>query len=155
MRKIFLISLILFALFAGCKKYPDGPLISFRSAEKRLYGSYHLTQYDVNGVDSLNLYYDSLPYRSMFFYDYMKYSNVFTVDGYTTNNKTCDLFWEWSLTNKNKTLKVNETSGTTIGTGPFGINKTPEWTILKLTNKETKMKTTFNGKEYSITLKKL
>ena len=60
MKKLILIFIVLAAITEGCKKYEDGPLISFRSVRNRLYGDYTLTKYTVNGVDSLSLYNDSL-----------------------------------------------------------------------------------------------
>ena len=58
------------------------------------------------------------------------------------------------LLGNNKTLRVDKANGASIGTGPFGINKTPEWEILRLTNTDIKMKTNYNGKEYEVFLEK-
>jgi len=60
--------------------------------------------------------------------------------------------WICSLIDKNKFLNAYGSAGLSIGTGPFGIGKEPEWEILRLTNKELYMKTTYNGKEYYVEL---
>ena len=60
MKKLLIILIVITAITEGCKKYEEGPCFSLRSAKKRLYGTYTLTQYTVNGVDSLSLFNDSL-----------------------------------------------------------------------------------------------
>jgi hypothetical protein len=153
MKKLILLLLVITAISTGCKKYPDGPLISLRTAKHRLYGTYLLTQYTVNGVDSLNHYYDSLSLNFHFFYEDVYGHDQCDIIGNRKDGKWCDLSWDWNLVNHNKTLNITS-SGYANGTGPFGTNKLPQWNILRLTNKETEMKTTYNGKEYSIKLEK-
>ena len=152
MKKLVLLLLVITAITAGCKKYPDGPLISFRSAEKRLYGTSKLTTYTVNGVDSLSLYYDSLCLNFRFWYNDVSYHNDCNIEGRRKDGNLCILIWTWDLINSNKILKVTS-SGGGLGTGPFGNNKTPEWEILELKWNDIKMQTNYNGKEYYIELK--
>jgi hypothetical protein len=40
MKKSILFLIIIASITAGCKKYPDGPLISLRSAKGRLFGGH-------------------------------------------------------------------------------------------------------------------
>ena len=39
-------------IFSGCKKYKDGPLISFRSKTERIANTWKFQKYIVNGIDS-------------------------------------------------------------------------------------------------------
>jgi len=58
MNKYSVILLFVFcaSFFTGCKKYYDGPLISFRSKEKRLINTWHLESYLINNVDKTVCY---------------------------------------------------------------------------------------------------
>jgi len=156
MKKLILLLLVITAIFTGCKKYPDGPLISLRSAKSRLYGIYTLTQYTVNGVDSLNHYYDSLSLNFHFYYEDVYGYDDCDMSGQRRDGNISTLVWSWELTDHNKILKITS-SGTNFkgwSSGPFRNNVLPEWKILRLTNKETEMETTYNGKEYFIKLEK-
>ncbi len=153
MKKIIFLLIIIAAVSEGCKKYPDGPLISFRSAKNRLYGSYKLTQYTVDGIDSLNLFNDSIQAGLALAYDNVDQINNGNITWYNGSGKYSTVYFEWELNNHNKNLQFTYAEGS-IGTGPFGINKTPNWTIKQLTNKETKWKINFDNKEYFIDLVK-
>jgi hypothetical protein len=159
-RKIF--TLIIFAgLFSNCKKYEDGPLISLRSPIKRIYGTYSLYKYEVNGTDSLSLFKDSLFNVLKFFYDENTNTDGCTINGVRIDGKTSCLVWTWKLEKNNTTLRVVYSSCLTglgitswpSGTGPFSDKVKPEWKILRLTNSELKMNTNYNGKEYLIDLR--
>ena len=54
MNKQILCVALVAMLFASCKKYPDGPWVSFRSRKARLEGKRKIEQYLVNGIDSTN-----------------------------------------------------------------------------------------------------
>ena len=59
-KNIFVLTLIL-ALFSSCSKFEDGPKISLRSIEKRIYGTYRIEYFSKNGTDLTsywNQYYD-------------------------------------------------------------------------------------------------
>ena len=153
MKKIILILIAITALTEGCKKYEEGPCFSLRSAEKRLYGTYMLTQYAVNGIDSLALYKDSLGLNFIFGFDNGNDENICTIRGLSSDEKEVDMCCGWKLKNHNKDLDMNHLSGNSYGTGPFNKNTITEWKILRLTNSELKMKTSYNNKEYLIELK--
>ena len=57
---------------------------------------------------------------------------------------------KWKLVNDNKIIEITETIGNTLNAyGPFRKYYYPRWELIRLTNDEMKMKTTFsNGKEY-------
>ena len=59
MKKLFLIAIVTTIVFSGCKKYKEGPLISFRAVEKRITGTWQITEFTSDGVDSLQYYNDS------------------------------------------------------------------------------------------------
>ena len=152
--KISVIFSILFLLiFISCKKYPEGPCISFRSAKSRIYGDHMLTVLTDNGVDELSQYYDSLGTGFQFNYDDFSKVDACSIHGETKLGWSSDLVWTWDLTNDNKILKITSSGGYRPSWGPFGTNILPEWEILRLTKKEIKLKTTYNGKEYDISLK--
>jgi len=151
MKKSLLVILLLTVIIGGYR-YEDGPLISFRSAENRLYGNYTLTNYTVDGEDQLNQYYDSLCKNFNIYYEGVSSNrDVCDIIGFRKDGKYSAVVWTWQLINKNKTFKVTSSDGN-IGTGPIGDNKNPAWEILRLTNKDIRMKTTYNGKEYLIEL---
>lgn len=111
-------------------------------------GQYELVELSTNGVDELDLYSDSLEKQFYFFLhdDHWKICHV-------ANNA---INWLWRLYEDERFLKV-ETSGAYSpekSWGPFKDNVKPLWEILRLTNRELKMKTTYNDKEYVIVLKK-
>jgi hypothetical protein len=155
MKKTLLVILLLVGTFEGCKKYEDGPFISLRSAKHRLYGEYTLTTLNVDGEDQLNQYYDSLGKRFHFFFEDVNYYYDCDMSGFRKDGGLSTLVWTWSFTNKNKFLRITSSGGNYPGWsyGPFRNNYLPEWEILQLTNKEVKMKTTYNSKEYLIDLK--
>ena len=154
MKKTLLLCLILAAVVCGCKKYEDGPLISFRSAYSRMDGAHTLTKYTVDGVDSLSHFKDSL--GTGFNFEHIENHkdmdiNIWVCDIGSMAGKH-SLGWVWTLTYKHTALKINSSSSESVGTGPFGNNKTPTWSILELKMDVIKMKTDYCGKTYEIEL---
>jgi len=155
MKKVIFLFIILAAITEGCKKYPEGPWISFHSAKDRLFGTHTLTKYTVNGVDSLSLFNDSMPNNFYFYYEDVYSKNVLIISGYRNDGKGCIINCTWELSANNTILNITSSggnSGGTVGTGPFGNNIKPSWAILKLKKTDIVMKTTYNGKEYLIEL---
>jgi len=153
---IITILLVIAGVSEGCKKYEEGPLLSFRSAKNRLYGKYILTSYSIDGTDSLYSYYDSLSLNFHFYYEDNYGYDICSMLGKRKDGGMSTLVWRWDLINKNKVLKVNYSDGNYPGwsSGPFRNHILPEWEILRLTNKEVKMITNYNSKEYLIKLEK-
>lgn len=150
---IILYGIILLTLLNSCSKYEDGPCISFRTPEKRIYGTYKLITYEVNGIDSLNYLYDSLGLIFKFFYDDINYKNICLNDDFRKDGLGSCLIWTWDLVNKAKILKINSSSCCTK-VGPFGYAILPEWDILKLKSNKVHLKTFINNKEYYVEFKK-
>jgi hypothetical protein len=141
MKKIILFLIIIIAITCGCEKY----------TLNKIYGFYTLSTYTVNGIDSLNLYKDSLGSDFHFFYNDVYYNNEFTITGFRNDNNNVPVVCKWELINNNKTLKILTSTGC-IGTGPIGRDKHQEWSILKLRQSYIKLKTNYNEKVYLIEL---
>jgi hypothetical protein len=155
MKKLILFLIVLAAIVEGCKKYPDGPWLSLRTAKGRLYGTHTLTKYTVNGVDSLSLYEDSLSTSFNFYLGSYNGTEVCNMQGLRKDGLGSDLAWYWTLEDHNKSLLVTWAGGDLPGfrcTGPFGAGRCPEWQILKLYHDDIIMQTTYNGKQYLIEL---
>ena len=143
MKKIILILLAIAAIASSCEKYNLN----------RIYGYYTLTSYQVNGVDSLSLYKDSLGVNFQFYYEEVNSANGLLIDGNRTDGNYTHVICQWNLKNHFTILEIKTAYGN-YGTGPIGYMRTPEWEILSLKN-EFKMKTTYNGKEYVVELKQI
>jgi hypothetical protein len=146
-----LVGLSLMSLTA-CQPYEDGPVLSFKSAEKRIFGLYHLTEYTVDGVDSISLYNDSLSLVFDFYYNDVDAVNALAISGSRADGGGCNVYWHWHLSDDELQLIVDDAPGLSIGTGPFGKGRIGSWTLLRLKSKEIKMKTTYNNKEYQVLL---
>jgi len=154
MKKLLLTLLTLTALIDGCK-YKDGPMISFRSVEKRLDGTWQVIEYTSNGIDSLQNFKDSCGYNMKIHFppDYYNIDiSFYTVAG---NNSSSSLGngGRFHFSNNNKIMYVdfNKTSFKSIG--PIGGGES-KWEILKLTMTKFKISTDFNGRNYLISFKK-
>lgn len=51
MKKTYLITILIFIIIFGCKKYEEGPLLSLRSKTQRLMGGYELEKYSIDEID--------------------------------------------------------------------------------------------------------
>lgn len=154
MKKLILVIIAISSITASCVKYEEGPSISNRSVEKRIYGFHFLKEYNVNGVDCFNEYYDSLGLRFNFIHDEDANKDVCIMDGTRSDNKGTDLYWWWELSDNKKLINIRATGGTSLGIGPFGIYKVPIWEIIKLDKDKMKLKTTEINKEYIVVLER-
>ena len=146
MKKIILFLIIIAGITAGCKKYPDGPMISFRSTLHRLYGYYNVKQYTINGVDSLSMLNDSIPCILRLWHDPYDEVNDCHATRYIGIGKGYDFAsTNWALSDNKKEISFSYDY-------TYTSSKNITWTILKLTNKETKWTVTNNGKIYIIDL---
>jgi len=67
MKKLFtLAALIMTAVIIldGCKKGPEDPFLSFKSREKRLIGQWKVTEFRINGEDTLETTWADLPIQA-------------------------------------------------------------------------------------------
>lgn len=154
MKKIILILIAITAITEGCKKYEEGSCFSLRSAKSKFKGIFTLKQYTINGIDSLDSYYDSLGLTFEFWHFEDNNADVCIMNGYRKDGAMADLYWGWELINHNKIFKVLGTDGASNGIGVFKRNITPEWRIIKLKKDDIIMQTNFNGNEYYVELKR-
>lgn len=123
MKKILFINLILIIfLFSNCKKYPDGPSISFRSRTERLSNSWHMKQYFENGTDKTNDFNNT----------FKEYCLTIKKNGECTT--TYKLFGLVNVSDAGKwSFNSNQTGLTFVNNTN---NETTNWTILKLKENE-------------------
>ena len=138
--------LFLFVVFCitDCKKYPEGPWISFRTKETRLLGSWKVQKYLIDGADLTAVKYPNLSANTCYF----GFSHTAQYAG-----DSCDsIDGKWSFDNNRTHLAISTKS---LKTGSLFLAEAIEWEIMRLTNKELHLKTTFSSKEYEIFAKKI
>lgn len=125
-RYITLLSVLsILFIFQSCKKYEEGPFFSFKSAEKRIVGNYHVDKYMINGTEI------SLEEQGI-----SEYRIVYNIDGtgksyITINEYLRETDFEWELDKKKEKIREKE-KGQGDEWGAWSDYKT----ILKLTNDE-------------------
>ncbi len=120
MKKIAYLLLIAASMYA-CKKYEEGPFVSFRSAEERLANTWMVKQYFENGVDKTNDF-------NNVFKDYTL--TISKGNSYTLAYKV------FGLVNYSESGVWNFNSNKTKVTFKNTNNNTSTWTIIKLYEKE-------------------
>ncbi len=154
-QSILLFTSIIFITVAACKKYPDGPLISFHSKEKRVVGEWLVDYYSINGYDSTS-YLQAKPYYGKYSLHAPRGDNSPAFD-LVSNNGTYCTFGNWRFTNNKKNLFVSQQDGCNSSISEFNANpfvaSNVTWEIRRLTEKDLWFKTTYNGKEYFMKLK--
>jgi hypothetical protein len=144
----FLICAVLTAIILpSCKKYEEGPLISFRSAKNRLYGDYTLTKYTIDGIDSLQQMKDRFGLNFHFFYNDYTENDDLMIDGTGISNPFISTY---ILIDNNKAFRTPY--GSEIFTGQNPNYQDIDFVILKLKNKDIHLKASFNNKEYYLEL---
>jgi hypothetical protein len=152
MKKIILILMAITAIAISCKKYEEGPCISFRSIESRLCHGRKMLTYTVDGVDSIGYLSNDQLIRVDILYDDVNLKNSFIVLG-PLKNGYLNLASGWELQEKGKILQItgHNTSENTLGV--FGCGLLPRWKILRLTKQELKMSTAIDGHIHEVFLK--
>ncbi|NSW45250.1 MAG: hypothetical protein HPY79_05505 [Bacteroidales bacterium] len=123
--KIFILrfSIIIFTLFIiSCKKYPEGPTISFISKTERLSNTWRVKQYFENGIDKTNDFNNVFQNYVLTIkkdYTYTLTYKAFGIINYSENGS-------WAF-NSNKTGVIFNNNAN---------NNTTNWSILKLMEKE-------------------
>jgi len=150
MKKIILILIILASVMDGCR-YDDGPLISFRSVEKRIEGTWKVIGFTSDSVDSLQYYNDSCGSAMRI---YNVYDNTYDYINFDSGIKKFG--GEFTFADNKKIMNVwfAVPIPPFKGIGPLGGGKSSDWKILKLEMKELKISTDFNGRNYIISFKK-
>ncbi len=159
MKRILYFIAIITLILSGCKKYEDGPLISFRSKVNRLTGKFEIDKFLVNNEDSTLLYNEYMGiYLEIDYFENL--TNTYL--GFSDNNKSlCSGHWDIQ---KPKTTITTDYYYWYIDTDSLNSSHKPpiapfesynEWTILKLTNKKLWLKTNYNNKEYILKYNKI
>jgi hypothetical protein len=135
-----------------CCKYKDGPIISLRTADRRLQGEFQAEAFEVDGKDAMNICSDSI------------FNNIIRMTSDDVGFKfhlslEADFggcFGTYHLLDNDETLEFNILSQSDHypGYGPFRVYKISSWKILKLSNKKLWIETTFEGHDYYLKLKK-
>ena len=140
--------LVIVAIASSCKKY------EYNQTLKKIYGTYTVTNYTVDGVDSLSLFKDSLSTNFEFSYNESQNLYVLKIEGNTSLGKHILIMNNWGLMGDDKTINLRNGNNSKLGTGPFGGTKESTWTIIDLGKNNLIMQSTYNGKQYNIELRK-
>lgn len=138
-KKIALASIFLFcvALFAtSCRKYEEGPNISFRKKSSRIAGDWRVESAQVDGIEE-----STLPYwakQKHQFYSNNKYIQTI-IDPVSLEART--LNGTWALYDHDKRIAITTTDPVTQ------IVTLTDYNILKLFNKQFWLRTTDNKTE--------
>jgi hypothetical protein len=150
MKKLLIILIALVTILSGCR-YKEGPLISFRSVEKRICGIWQVVEFTSDGVDSLQYYNDSCGSVMQVFWDNSSADRRGTFH-FTSVKKNFDAHFHFDGGHFSTEIDVDFGIGKRI-LGPIG-NGASLWKILKLEYKKMKISTSFNGRNYIISFKK-
>jgi hypothetical protein len=155
---LIFITIILLLPFSGCKKYPEGPLISFRTIEKRIHGNWKVENYLVNGSDSINLLKNS--YGDTINFDIAtpgsgEGDNRILV--YSQGNPYLDGIFYFTDDGNNIIFSffISVDSVQIINLGPLNKYVHSEWKILKLSNKNMRLETNYENIYYKLIMKKI
>lgn len=148
-KKVIIPLLFILIFFTTCR-YKEGPIISTHSVVKRLFGSWQVIGFTSDGIDSLQNYIDNCNGKMRIWQGYSTDVNRINFD----ESKLPSMGGLFTFSDNKKIMKINF-GDTSIynGIGPFGGGRS-EWKILKLTMKEFKISTDFNGRNYIISFKK-
>jgi len=92
-KKITILIVLILLTITGCKKYPEGPSISFKSAEKRL----------VNAWKFQNIARDGNDITSNYANNYIEFNSSGTTRFYTPD---ATYSGTWTLNDKNKNISI-------------------------------------------------
>ena len=155
MKKLLLILIVTIIVIAGCTKFEEGPKISFRTMDSRIIGSWEVTEYSCDGVDSLQFYKDSCgsnlqiklfpeSKRRNYLMSFYGGKNEFNAKG------------EFPISYN---YRLNVKSGifyyTNYITGPFAVYCNTIWYIIRLTKKELKINIDFDNRKYKMSFKRI
>ncbi len=154
MRKLLLLFFIPL-LFTSCNKYPDGPGLSFRSAEKRLTGKWRLSLISYNDTD-VTATSDSSHFELYPFNIYSDWSQSYFIS--ITHTDASIIASSPMTLNKKKTVlsfcllpqAPYEAIARDIFTVVPPLSGPNDWKILRLKNDELWIKTNFDINNYEL-----
>jgi len=158
-KKLIILTVLILLIITSCKKYPDGPLISFRKPMNRLMGKWKVEYVGINNNDATQLYFDSC--GCDFYFDVKEHSptNVVMINcnNYYSNYGTYKF-------NSNKIINIFIDSRRYSDSlwnynyypifGPFKVTTSSDWDVRKLSNTKLWMENNYNGKIYLFKMEK-
>jgi hypothetical protein len=153
---------------SACKKYPEGPLISFRSSLKRVVGTWNVDKFYINNVDSTSEYVQKLNCKIEFTKDRYNNEGSYIVKLISTDGKILSGGWAFYGPKREHDISfhgidiVFDEDSTFNSIGLIGGGSKNGYSclfeILRLTNREFKFEETSSynnfGKTYLLELKK-
>ncbi len=162
--KTFILIATVILTISSCTKYPEGGSYFFtNNMTKKIAGEYKFIHYYIDGVDSVNYYFNTNYANATLYLIYGKTStNHLRIDFIHDNSK--NLFftlggYKWGVDKKNKKeieFIFDEIGGkdTIFATGAFKENTKSRWDIMKLEDNELIIEINFEGHLYRTELKK-
>ena len=158
MKKITILTVLILITVISCKKYPDGPLISFRSPLSRLLGKWEVTNVTINGDEATASYMDSCGCKFSFHSEKHdpKYFILFDcTEGYSHAGSfhfESKEFIEMYTCGK---CNIDSCIYDTVQIfGPLKDKVTSIWNVRKLTFKKLWIENNYNGNNYIIRMEK-
>ena len=148
--------LVLF-VFAECSKYEEGPVISFRSREKRLFKYWQVHGIELNGSDVTTTYLDS---TYAYKYWWIQRNSVGQLESFCHGNQEYGQRFFFSIEDDFEKIRINNVLTDIPGSdpdymgfeyGPIGLINV-DWRIIKLKKKELKLRCNYLGSDYTVTL---
>ncbi len=155
--KIILLFVFLAGILSTCKKYPEGPIISFKTKMARVVGSWNIGKYTVNGSDSTQALLSRVPCERPMRFEKPKGGNVVC---YFVCSGAISIDGLWSFEGNKEKLHIKNYADTAIKVAFPPISLSPNspryinWDIIRLTNKEMWLKVNYNNAEYYVELKR-
>lgn len=146
--------IILLIIFCGCKKYPEDPyIITFRSVQTRLLGTWQIEEFKIDETSSVGLFNNT---ENVLNVKIDKSEPEDHVDGDIV--RIADVYGVWYYEDYQKKLKFQfyeqENDSSCFYFGPFADSLESIWIIQKLTMEELWLETDYNSKNYKLFLKK-
>lgn len=159
-KRFFIIFItIILVFFTGCKKYPEGPNLSFRSAVKRISGVWDVETFYVNDINLTENFKSNKHYTELVIVteDCLKPSFLdFDIMEINNGSPYLNYSYYWDFTNDKKNIiceYANECQSIDTLNINFNIDLfidkiDIEWQILRLTQNELWLKTEYNNNNY-------
>ncbi len=144
----------LVGVFSTCKKYEEGPCISFKTKKSRLTGNWEPVVFLANEIDSLLFLKADTCYG---FYSFLDNNDVNQKSQIIINDPfiICHEYGAWSFINQKEILRINFKDAARISIlGPYGAKEDIDWKIERLTNEDLWLKVEYHGINYEVKFKK-
>ena len=137
----FLLLVFVASTLTTCKKYPEGPNFTLRTAMCRITGVWDVTYYEANGIDSTSYVFNSPCYCRYYFSKSRSGDNSYDLSLRSVDSLGyCGSGGEWSFYNKYKNVEI-VIAGYAGSFSPIGAyGRTACWEIQKLTKEELWLK---------------